>query len=108
MIDLILKAIVAVIIVSTLVIFPVFQSLRTRELAAGQGSPVWYKGKPLVMVLIGLVCAGLYGVMVLELNARINETSVVVMGAFLLALPTAVVYVTLLALYHIVLWIRGR
>jgi hypothetical protein len=107
-IDLILKSFVVLIVVSTAVIFPVFQELRGKELAASKGPPVWYKGKPLVMVIIGLVCAALYCLMVFEVNERVNETSVVVIAAVLLALPTAVAYVTLLAIYHIILWLRRR
>ena len=107
MIDLILNAIVGVVVVSTFVIFPVVQAARKRELAQA-GTPVWYKGKPLVMGLIGVFCVGLYLLMFLELDAHIDQTPLLVMAALLLALPTAVGYVTLLALYHVFLWLRGR
>ncbi|MBW8366374.1 MAG: hypothetical protein K0M70_00735 [Arenimonas sp.] len=107
MIDLILNLLVFVIAASALVIFPVFRRVRQRELAETT-QPVWHKGEPLVMVLIGVFCAGLYGLMFMELNARIDQTSLLVMAALLLAVPTSVGYVTLLALYHVLLWIRRR
>jgi hypothetical protein len=46
--------------------------------------------------------------MFLELKAHIDQTALLVIAALLLALPTAVAYVTLIALYHIFLWIRRR
>jgi uncharacterized membrane protein len=107
MIDLILNGIVAVIVVSTFVIFPVVQAVRTKELAEAR-APVWYQGKPLVMGLIGLFCVGLYLLMFMELHSRIDQTALRVIAAVLLALPTAVGFATLLALYHVLLWIRGR
>jgi len=107
MIDLILNTFVIVILISTVVIFPVFQAAREQELAKAT-TPVWYKGKPLVMALIGVVCAALYLLMFLELKAHIDQTALLVIAALLLALPTAVAYVTLIALYHIFLWIRRR
>lgn len=111
MIDLILKAIVAVIVISTVVIFPVVAEARKQELARDQAqsrAPVWYKGKPLVMGLIGLFCAGLYFLMFLELQSHIDQTALLVIAAVLLLLPTATGFVTLLALYHILIWIRRR
>ena len=111
MIDLILNALVAVIVISIAVIFPVFIAARKQEMAQDQArsrATVWYKGEPLVMGLIGLFCGGLYLLMLMELNARTDQASLLVIGAVLLLLPTATGFAALLALYHILLWIRRR
>lgn len=108
MIDGILHLFVIVVAVSAFVIFPWVQEVRGRELAQSKGAPVWFKGSPWVMALIGAGCAALYFLMFLELKAHIHDTALLVIATVLLALPTATMFVTLLALYHVYLWLRSK
>ena len=108
MIDGILNLFVIVVAASAFIIFPVVYKIRSRELAESKGAPVWFKGRPWVMVLIGVGCAALYFLMFLELKAHIHDTALLVIATVFLALPTATMFATLLALYHVYLWLRSK
>jgi len=107
-IDFILSIFVFVTAVSVFIIFPIVQKIRNKELASDKKQHIWFKGKPLVLNLIGVACIAMYSVMFYELNGRINDTVFLVIAALLLAVPTVTIYIILIALYHVCLWVKGH
>jgi chromate transport protein ChrA len=106
--DFILSLFVFVTVVSVFIVFPIVQKIRNKELVSDKTPHIWFKGKPLVLNLIGVACIAMYSVMFYELNGRINDTVFLTIAALLLAIPTVTVYIVLIALYHVCLWVKGK